>query len=174
LVCIDGSTESKLGLFHALDLMNSAEDSIILVHAAKKSRGLTSRLPWRSSSTEPQPAATTPAVASPTPAEQEPEPDSVKRGKGKQKYTFQTVFLYSDEHFPFPGYLAHAGNLVKQWGEEVKWSSRFIEAKDPREAICDLAIEEKVLVGKSARAMRRRDGHAYIHHHHHIIPRWTT
>jgi nucleotide-binding universal stress UspA family protein len=123
LVCIDGSTESKLGLFHALDLMNSAEDSLILVHAAKKSRGLTSRLPWRSSSTEPQPAATTPAVAAPTTAEQEPEPDSIKRGKG---------------------YLAHAGNLVRQWGEEVKWSSRFIEAKDPREAICDLAVEEKV------------------------------
>jgi nucleotide-binding universal stress UspA family protein len=145
LVCIDGSAESKLALFHALDLMNTAEDSLIVVHAAKKARSLSKRLPhWRSSSASPaSPAAVTPAPTAapaatlepptlvattsgsppPLPIEQEPEPDSVKRGKG---------------------YLAHAGNLISQWGEEVKWSPRFIEAKDPREAICDLASEEKV------------------------------
>lgn len=78
LVCIDGSSESKLGLFHALDLMNVAEDSLLLVHAAKKSRSLTSRLPhWRSSG-EAQP----PAAEVPVEQPQEPEPDSVKRGKG--------------------------------------------------------------------------------------------
>lgn len=129
LVCIDGSTESKLGLFHALDLMNTKEDSIILVHAVKKSRSLASRLSlWRGgASTEAQPPAAgeaVPSAAGGVPEQEvEPEPDSVKRGKG---------------------YLAHAGNLVKQWTDEVKWSSRFIEAKDPREAICDLANEEKV------------------------------
>jgi len=130
LVCIDGSTESKLGLFHALDLMNTNEDSIILVHAVKKSRSLASRLAlWRGGSppeTQEQPASA-PGGGEAVPAageseELEPEPDSVKRGKG---------------------YLAHAGNLVKQWTDEVKWSTRFIEAKDPREAICDLANEEK-------------------------------
>lgn len=118
LVCIDGSTESKLGLFHALDLMNIQEDNLILVHAAKKSRGLTSRLGHRRP--EQAPAPTSGEVGVP---EQEPEPDSIKRGKG---------------------YLAHAGNLVKQWSDEVKWTSRLIESKDPREAICDLATEEKV------------------------------
>jgi nucleotide-binding universal stress UspA family protein len=132
LVCIDGSTESKLGLFHALNLMDTKEDSLILVHAVKKSRSLASRLQiWKGSSsatpTEAQPQPQQPAgqAAPGTKPEQElePEPDSVKRGKG---------------------YLAHAGNLVRQWTDEVKWSSRFIEAKDPREAICDLANEEKV------------------------------
>lgn len=127
LVCIDGSSESKLGLFHALNLMNVNEDHLILVHAVKKSRSLASRLSiWRggSSTAEAQPAAG--GVPAPEPAaaqEPEPEPDSVKRGKG---------------------YLAHAGNLAKQWSDGVKWTSRFIEAKDPREAICDLANEEKV------------------------------
>lgn len=123
LVCIDGSTECKLGLFHALDLMNPAEDSLLLVHAAKKARSL--RLPhWRSSTAEePQPAGARGAPVAGPPPEQEPEPDSIKRGKG---------------------YLAHAGDLVRRWSEEVKWQSRLITAKDPREAICDLATDEKV------------------------------
>ncbi len=129
-MCIDGSSESKLGLFHALNLMNVNEDHLFLVHAVKKSRSLASRLSiWRAGSTaEAQPAAggapSALAAAEPTAGQEpEPEPDSVKRGKG---------------------YLAHAGNLVKQWSDGVKWTSRFIEAKDPREAICDLANEEKV------------------------------
>jgi nucleotide-binding universal stress UspA family protein len=127
LVCIDGSSESKLGLFHALNLMNVNEDHLFLVHAVKKSRSLASRLSiWRagSSTAEAQPTAGGAPSAEPTAAQEpEPEPDSVKRGKG---------------------YLAHAGNLVKQWSDGVKWTARFIEAKDPREAICDLANEEKV------------------------------
>lgn len=49
------------------------------------------------------------------------------------------------------GYLAHAGSLVKQWSDEVKYQSRLITAKDPREAICDLATEEKVRDALSAR-----------------------
>jgi nucleotide-binding universal stress UspA family protein len=107
LVCIDGSSMSKLALYHALDLMNPEEDSLVLVHAAKKSRF--SRFS-RSSKEETQPA------------EEAPEPDSVRRCKG---------------------YLAHASALVKQWSGDVKYTTRMITAKDPREAICDVATEEK-------------------------------
>lgn len=45
---------------------------------------------------------------------------------------------------PLAGYLAHASALVKQWSGDVRYDTRMITAKDPREAICDLAAEEKV------------------------------
>jgi len=105
LVCIDGSNESRLGLYHALSLMSPGGDTLVLVHAAKKHRSYFSH-----------------RRAENTPGEPEPEPDSIKRGRG---------------------YLTHATNLIKQWGEDIKFNSTLVTARDPREALCDLATEEK-------------------------------
>lgn len=80
LVCIDGSSMSKLALYHALDLMNPEEDILLLVHAAKKA---SSRFPRFRSSSETQPA------------EQAPEPDSVLRGKGNKTSSSFCVLLMS-------------------------------------------------------------------------------
>jgi len=105
LVCIDGSNESKLGLYHALSLMTPGRDTLVLVHAAKKHRSYFTHR--RAENTQGEP---------------EPEPDSIKRGRG---------------------YLTHATELIKRWGEDVKFNSTLVTSRDPREALCDLATEEK-------------------------------
>ncbi len=101
--------------------MNPDEDTLILLHVVKH------RHARKKKDEEDSPAVT--------------------KGKGVQcSCAFMLSFLLDANFFGRIEFLSHAQELVRQWGSEYKATSRIIDAKakDPREAICDLARDEKI------------------------------